>query len=175
MPPPILETERLLLRPFTRDDFDLLHSRHQDPQVVQYLLYSEPWTRETQETWLAELLGHYEADAMGHVALIRKSDGVLVGRSGLSSWLIEGEVELGYTLWREFWGMGYATEGSQRWRDYAYEELQLPRLISLIQKENAGSMKVAQRNGFAYESDIPRHNRTFTIWAQSREQWQASR
>lgn len=166
------ETERLLIRPFTWDDYPWVYATHQDPLVVRHLMYGDPWTEEVATKWLTELLGHYETEGMGHMALIRKSDGVLVGRSGLSSWLVEGEVELGYTLPREQWGNGYATEASGALRDYGFGVMRLPRLISLIEQGNEPSMAVARRNGFFYERDVSRHgNRTFTIWAGSRDDW----
>ncbi|MEO7995121.1 MAG: GNAT family N-acetyltransferase [bacterium] len=166
------ETARLRIRPFTREDLPWIEREHANPEVTQFLMMNGGWTPKMANIWLTDLLGHYETEGMGHLALVRKSDGELVGRSGLSSWLIDGEVELGYTLAKPHWGNGYATEASQALRDYGYCKLGYERLISLIQQENVLSKKVATRNGFLYEQSIPRHERTFEIWGQSRDQWE---
>ncbi|HYE79880.1 MAG TPA: GNAT family N-acetyltransferase [bacterium] len=173
---PTLEASRLLVRPFSWDDFPWFLAAHQDPVIGRYLLYRTPWTEEFARWFFSDLLAHYEQDGMGHMALVRKGDGAIVGRSGLSSWLVEGEVELGYTLPQEHWGKGYATEGSQALRDYGFGVMGLPRLISLIEQGNEPSMAVARRNGFVYERDVEREGgRTFTIWAGTREAWHAGR
>jgi RimJ/RimL family protein N-acetyltransferase len=66
----------------------------------------------------------------------------------------QGEVELGWTLGREHWGHGYATEAARAVRDWAFRELRLTRLISIIHPDNAASIRVAERLGAHHERDI---------------------
>jgi RimJ/RimL family protein N-acetyltransferase len=78
---PILQTERLVFRPFTADDFDLLAGLHSDPEVQRYI--GGMWTREEME----ERLDHYAAAQLEHgfskwKAYLR--DGTFIGRAGVS-------------------------------------------------------------------------------------------
>ena len=55
--------------------------------------------------------------------------------------------ELGWTLSRNFWGRGYATEAARRALAYAFDELDKDHVISLIDPKNTSSIKVAERLG----------------------------
>ena len=59
--------------------------------------------------------------------------------------------EIGWTLARDSWGKGYATEGGRRALDYAFKDLDQPHVISLIHPDNTPSIKVAKRLGETLE------------------------
>ncbi|MEO7995120.1 MAG: GNAT family N-acetyltransferase, partial [bacterium] len=108
------------------------------------------------------------------LAIIRKSDGLLLGRVGLATWLIPDETELGYGLARDAWGQGYASEAAIALRDWAFVHLPVPRLISIIADPNVRSQGVARRNGFLPAEHRNWYGQPTTIWAMTREQWAAS-
>jgi [ribosomal protein S5]-alanine N-acetyltransferase len=64
------------------------------------------------------------------------------------------EIELGWTLVREHWSCGYATEAALLARDWAWNELQLPRLVSIIQHGYDRSVRIAEKLGARCERDI---------------------
>jgi ribosomal-protein-alanine N-acetyltransferase len=82
----------------------------------------------------------------------------VIGHCGLLDKEVEGhaEIELVYVLAADSWGRGYATEIAIALRDYAFRELGLRRLISLIEPENIASMRVAEKAGMAFEKEIVR-------------------
>lgn len=94
---------------------------------------------------LALYAGHWELRGYGLWAVER--DGELVGRIGL--WRPEGwpGLEVGWLVARHSWGYGYATEGASAAMAWAWEHLHAERLISLIDPENARSLRVAERIG----------------------------
>src|SRR5205814_3833493 len=107
----------------------------------------------------------FEVDGFGHLAVIRKGDGVGVGRCGLLVWETDPwrpstragatrqtEVEIGWMLGAGYWGQGYATEAATAVRDYAFEQLGLPRLVCLIYPDNQPSIRVAEELGMQRES-----------------------
>ena len=119
-----------------------------------------PRTREQARGSLEWMVETFERQGFGQLAVERKEDGALVGRSGLnvwdpSDWSItrldeaEGptEIEIAYLFGRGYWGRGYATEASVAVRDWALGELGLQRLIALIYPDNARSIRVAQKLG----------------------------
>jgi RimJ/RimL family protein N-acetyltransferase len=74
------------------------------------------------------------------------------------------ELEIGWTVLREFWNQGYATEAAAACRDHAFGELGRDRLISLIARENTPSIRVAEKIGESLEQqDIGGETFKFTV------------
>ena len=71
---------------------------------------------------------------------------------------LEGDLELevGWTLGSEHWGRGYATEAAVACRDLALGELGWKRIVSLIDRDNAASIRVAEKIGETFEREIER-------------------
>ena len=142
----LLETDRLFLRMWRNDDFDAYAKMCADPDVMRYLGGK---TFDRFEAWrhMAFLVGHWELRGYGHWAVEEKATGEFVGRIGFLNPVGWPAFEIGWTLGREFWGKGYATEGARRALSYAFNELDKAHVISLIHPDNKGSIKVAERLG----------------------------
>lgn len=151
----VAETARVLLRLFTMDDLDAMADIMARPELMRYS-YRGPQTREETQHMLRRFLQRYERDGTGPYALIYKPDHRLVGFCGLPVQPVEGrrEVEVGYGLHPDYWGLGLATEAAQAVRDYAFHRLGITRLVSIITAENVPSIGVAERVGMTYERDI---------------------
>lgn len=147
-----LETDRLLLRPYTMDDLDFFAALWADTEVVQYI--GEGVTRNLDEAdeRLRRLIAGYES-GFGLLAAWHKTEKRLAGHAGLVRQEVDdhAEIELGYWLARVFWGQGLATEAALALRDHAFHGLGLNRLISLIQPGNTASIAVASRVGMKLE------------------------
>jgi ribosomal-protein-alanine N-acetyltransferase len=143
-----LETARLRLRPFRAADRDAIHAIYSDPEVMRYVGHGAH--RTTAET--ARALRGY-ADALrtrgyGFVAVVELSSGVLIGDAGLHPLAGRGpDVELGYTLARDAWGRGYATEIGSALVAHAFEALGVPRVMAQVEPENAASRRVLEKLG----------------------------
>jgi len=89
-------------------------------------------------------------------ATVERTTGALVGRCGSAVWDVEGhhEVEVLYLLGRAHWARGLATEAATAIRDYGFNVLSRPRLISLIHHENGASRRMAEKAGFRYEREV---------------------
>lgn len=83
------------------------------------------------------------------MALILKESNVLIGFCGFIHQTIDGDqyIELGYRLDEPCWGSGLATEAAGAVRDYAFNVLQIPLLVSIIHYQNHASKRVAQKIG----------------------------
>jgi [ribosomal protein S5]-alanine N-acetyltransferase len=163
-----LETERLVLRAPLHEDTEALAPMYADPEVMRYVGDGRPLTRYETERSVKRMIERWEADGFGLFTTVRRSDEAVIGRVGLLVWntatwepttRAEGadvptEVEVGYTLGRDFWGRGYATEAAAVVRDYALGELGAERLIALIVHGNTASENVARKLGLEYERDI---------------------
>ena len=142
----ILETPRLLLRMWRNDDFATYEKMCADPEIMKYL---GGRVFDRLEAWrhMAFLVGHWELRGYGHWAVEEKESGKFVGRLGFLNPEGWPGFELGWTLAREAWGKGYATEGARRALDYAFNDLDKDHVISLIHPENKNSIRVAERLG----------------------------
>lgn len=165
-----LETERLLLRWLREDDFEQYAAMCRDPEVMRFLggtLLTEI------EVWrqMASIMGHWYFRGYGIWAVEEKSSGQLIGRIGLLNPIGWPGFELGWTLARESWGRGYATEGAQRALAYAFTELDRKHVISLISPANISSIKVAERLGEKVEGRTELLGNQVLIYGLDRDQW----
>jgi RimJ/RimL family protein N-acetyltransferase len=174
-----LETERLLLRAPVAEDATPLAAMYADPEVMRYVGDGRPLTRAETERSVKRMMQRWEADGFGLFTTVRKEDGAVIGRVGLLVWNPETwepttraesqngrtEVEVGYTLGRDYWGQGYATEAAAAVRDYALRELGADRLIALIIHGNTASESVARKLGLEYERDVMLGRREAQLFA----------
>jgi [ribosomal protein S5]-alanine N-acetyltransferase len=151
--PIICETPRLILRRFNESDVHPLLSFLGDPEVMRFSI-TGPITREDIQTrYLGSCLKRYSRDGVGQWAVVRKSDGICVGECGICVQEVDGEseFEISYRMRRDCWGIGLATEAARACRDYGFKKAGLRRLISIIESENAASIRVAEKMGMALE------------------------
>jgi RimJ/RimL family protein N-acetyltransferase len=142
---PVVETKRLVMRGWTEADFETYAAANADPDVQRFL--GGPQDRETSWRSLAAHIGHWHLRGYGQWALERREDHRLIGRAGL--WHPEGwfGVEVGWKLDRDAWGHGYATEAAVASLDWAWRNVEVDRILSVIHPENGASMRVAERLG----------------------------
>jgi [ribosomal protein S5]-alanine N-acetyltransferase len=163
-----IETERLLLRRVSFDDLPFYTRIHADPEVARYIGPGRPRTVEESRRWLETTLATYASVQLGQLAVVRKGDGMLIGRCGTSYLEIEAtpadggvpcgyftpgeapsgittimERELGYTFDRSAWGQGHAREAAGAVFEYVSKRLKIDRVVSLIESKNVRSQRVA--------------------------------
>ena len=150
----LLETEHLILRRLRVDDVDAIFAVIGDPITMQF--YPRRFERKDAVEWIERNLRRYADDGHGLYAVVLKATGNVIGDCGLVTQQIEGgpELEVGYHLRRDHWGQGYATEAARACLDYAFRELAVEKVISLIRLENQPSGRVAERNGMRVERQI---------------------
>jgi len=170
-----LHTERLTLRMFREDDFEAFAAICADAEVMRFLGEGKPMTRPEAWRHMAFLVGHWHLRGYGHWAVEEKATGRLVGRIGFLNPEGWPAFEIGWTLARESWGRGYATEGARRALEYAFTELERDHVISLIAPENQASIKVAERLGERLESETELLGKHVLIYGIDRDVWRKAR
>jgi RimJ/RimL family protein N-acetyltransferase len=155
-----LETERLVLRVPRLEDAPAAAEHLTDPEVMRFIgIGGETVAPEACSDVVRTWLDRWEANGFGQFAVERRDDGCFLGRVGLLVWdrrgwrqstlrdAVEPEIELGWTLARRHWGRGYATEAALAVRNWAFDDLALERLVSVVHPDNAASARVAARLG----------------------------
>nr|WP_315021391.1 GNAT family protein [uncultured Aminipila sp.] len=144
-----LETGRLLLRPFTKEDAEGLFAYANNPNVGPHAGWKPHADVQESKTVLEEIF------LINQVwAIIDKHSGRLIGsigfepdkrRPGIAS------KELGYSLAEEFWGKGIMTEAAKAVITYAFEEMNLDIIGICTGPINERSASVIKKCGFKYE------------------------
>lgn len=153
----MFETERLIAREMTVADLPALRETLQDREAMY--AYAHAFSDEEVAAWLANNLRRYREDGFGLWAVIRRSDGQLIGQCGLTKQVFRDRpvVEIGYLLAQRFWHHGYAIESAQGAKRYAFDQLQVPEVWSIIRDTNFASMNVAIRNGMLVRGRMVKH------------------
>ena len=171
----ILETERLILRQMTQEDYPALCRMLQDPLCMY--AYEHAFSDEEAQAWLDRQLTRYREDGFGLWAMVRKDTGEMIGQCGLTWQDAGGEqvLEVGYLLQRAHWHQGYATEAAVACRDYAFNVLHAPEVYSIIRDTNAPSVRVALRNGMQPRGSFVKHYRGIDmphiVYSIRRDEW----
>lgn len=160
---PRLKTERLLLREFRREDFDAFAAHNADTEVTKYLsgavdrrgawrIFSGAtgaWAINNAGWWALETLDtHEHVGTVG--AFFRESS--FLGDATLSTH--STDLELGWSIYKNFWRRGYASEGAAAGLAHALEVHRPPRVVCHITPGNVASVGVAKRLGMRLDQEI---------------------
>ena len=150
---PVLDTARLVLRPFRADDVDAQAAMMGDGEVMRHLGGS-PLAREDSWRKLLNGAGLWSLFGYGYWAVERRSDGAMIGQVGFADFKrdmspsIESIPEMGWIFARAAHGQGYAIEAVAAALGWADRTLRVPETVAIIAPENAPSIRVAERAGF---------------------------
>jgi len=149
-----LITERLYTRFLTPEDIEPWTNFFEDPESIQYF----PWVandtaQERSKQWIERQLLRYKEKRYGLQALIDKNTNEFVGQCGLITQDVNGthELEVGYHIFKKYWGNGYAPEAAKLFFNYGFKNKQADTIISIIHINNLKSQRVAEKNGLVRE------------------------
>lgn len=142
-----LVSERLSLRRFTWDDLDLLVSLNADPVVMEHL--GGVKDRTAVETLMrGRILEYYDQHpGLGVFATLERASGRCVGFHVLNHMHGEPHIQVGYALFADAWGHGYATEMTVRLLQYGFDTLGLPTINAITNHANLASQRVLLKAG----------------------------
>ena len=146
-----LETERLRLNSWSRDDFVRFKPIATDPEVMRYISGGIPWTDEGIRDFIDHQMRLWRLRKYCFWALERKTDSHLIGFCGLQPWRKSGEIEIGWWLAKDCWKQGLATEAARVVLSHGLNEVGLGRIIAVIHVQNTASQHVAEKLGLARE------------------------
>lgn len=176
-PGPVLETERLILRPPTLADFEPWCEMMRDETTAKFI----GGVQAPSQVWrsLMGMAGSWTLHGWAMFSVIEKDTGRWVGRLG--PWTPHGwpGTEVGWSLSRASWGKGYATEGATAAIDWAFDNLGWTEVIHCVDPDNTPSARVAERLGSSNQGPgrlpEPFGESQINIWGQTREAWRARR
>lgn len=168
-----IETERLILRPPQAGDFAGWAAFFADPEAARHM--GGPRSEPLAWRHFLMMVGAWSIQGASSFSLIDKHSGQWLGWSG--PWHPTGWPgrEVGWSLAREAWGHGYATEAATAVIDWVFRELAWDEVIHLIAPDNHPSQALARRLGSSVlrriEMPEPFSGEVVDVWGQSREAW----
>ena len=153
--PPTLRDGALTLRQGRAEDVDMVTAACQDPEIPRWTMVPSPYGREDAEEWLASVPGAAREGTAVH--LLAFEEETLVGSFSLMEIDAQrGYGELGYWVAAEARGRGVATRATRLLHDWAVHELGLTTLEILPHRDNAASLRVAERCGYTPTGELRR-------------------
>jgi len=151
---PVLETDRLILRPFYHEDMDEYLSFAFTPEVQCYM--GNPLLDYSSEkhitNWLNNINGRLlKSKTVFTWCVEHKADKKVIGRVDLGGFIKKSTAELAYHFSKNYWNMGFAKEAITEVVRFAIEDLKLHRIQALVMPDNIYSIKALKRAGFAEE------------------------
>jgi RimJ/RimL family protein N-acetyltransferase len=151
------DTSRLSLRRPRLEDADAFAVINADPEVMHFISVAGPYARGESDLVLRKMIEHWDDHGFGLWMADVRATGELAGFVGLSHPSLPAvahEVEVGWRLGRAHWGQGYATEAGAEAVRWGFAERGLERLVCIIDRDNARSLGVARKLGFAFWRDM---------------------
>ena len=168
----IIETERLILREYSVEDFPALHEIVSDPETMQH--YPKPFDEERTKSWIEWNLQNYKEYGFGLWAVVLKETGEFIGDCGITIQNIDGELlpEIGYHIHKKYWRQGFGSEAARAVRDWAFENTKYDCIYSYMKYTNIPSQKTAMKNGMVFIEEYPDvDNGTTCVYGITIEQW----
>lgn len=149
----IIETDRLVLRTWKKEDAEAYFQINQDPKVIEFL--PSPLTMEQVNDFISAVNLHQEKHGYTLWAVERKETSELIGFIGLNYTDWESHftpaVEVGWRLGSQYWGNGFATEGAKASLDYGFKLCGLKEIVSFTVPANIRSIRVMEKIGLKRE------------------------
>lgn len=181
---PTLITQRLALRAWRPEDLEAYQAMSADVEVMQFIGDGNPRSDAESAVSFERMMEGWRKHGFGIFAVEHLESGSLIGLCGVeqvdpavqNALGAERAIEIGWRLDRSRWGEGFATEAARAAADWAFSaeaNLDLARLLAIVQVNNDASIRIANRLGMTRErrTIVPGHQRWIDVFEVSRTSW----
>jgi ribosomal-protein-alanine N-acetyltransferase len=147
----MVESERLIFRKFTIEDLPMLIEQRSDPDVNKFLGGTNLQNPEALSRRIRFYMSCYETHGFGMCAMIWRPTGEMIGSAGLQPLDGTEEIEVGYSMIKEYWGKGIGTEAARAWLDHGFRDHDLERIVAVAHIENWASRRIMEKLGMTYK------------------------
>ncbi len=151
---PIIETERLILRPLKASDAEAVFKGWtKDTEVARFMRWNRHQNVEETREWLEGEEASAAKEDMFNWGFVLKENQHLIGSGGLVYSDQNQMYELGYNLSKDCWGCGYGTEAAGRIIEFARVELKIKQIYATHAIANIASRRILQKLGFEFQRE----------------------
>ena len=152
---PKIETKRLILRKFTKKDFNDLYEYASDNKVTQYLSWDTYKNIDMAVEYIEHMQEKYAKNEIAPWAIEWKENSKLIGSIGFVHYDKKNfSAEIGYVLNRNYWNKGIMTEALKEIIRFGFERMHLIKIEAKLNALNLPSEKVMQKSGLRYERTL---------------------
>ena len=149
------ETERLILRPMSREDSDFIFELYNRPKFIQHIGNRNVNSIEDAENYILNRFApQIERLGFGNYLLVTKEGNEKVGAVGIFEREGLDIVDIGYSLLEEFEGKGYAFEAAQKVKSIGMDDFGLLKISAIISKDNVSSQKLIEKLGLRFKNFV---------------------
>lgn len=160
----ITQTTRLILREITPDDAEEAYMLNRDNEVIKYTGDEAFESIEAARTFLQNY-DHYRKYGFGRWAVIHKESKAFLGWCGLKYTPEQNEYDIGFRLYRKYWGQGYATEASIACIELGFKQFGFKEIVGRVMKQNIASIKVLKKSGLQYIAEKEENGEVWQLYA----------
>lgn len=153
-----LQSKRLAYIRYTESNFEEYKRQAMDYEVMKYISGKAATEDEAKEKWQKIMKANSMDDVLGYYSVRLTENNEVIGlakllyygsEKGLTEGKETGTAEVGYSLFPEFWGNGYATEITKFFTEFAKSFPDIKEVIGIIDPENAASKRILSKCGYA--------------------------
>jgi len=165
----MIETERLYFRKFELDDLPQLIEQRTDPDMYRYLGGTRMQNPEALAKRIRFYMSCYDSHGFGMCPMFWKRSGEMIGFSGLQPLEDTGEIEVGYSVIKPYWGKGIGTEAARGWMEFGFNNFGLDRIVAVAVEANTASRRIMEKLGMSYEKTEDHYGEACAFYAVSKE------
>ena len=154
-----LKSDRLLMGHFKRADLEEWFLIERDPSVRKFILDGSVLNREQSLAYIDQNIASYAKFNFGRYTLRDKKSLRLIGMCGFLN--TDMGIDFGYRLSKDMWGSGLGFEAANAVLAYGIEVIGLQHCVAGVMPENTASIKILERLGFIYQTDVIFERQTY--------------
>lgn len=143
------KTPRLAIRPWIDSDRAALARMAMDSDMMRFVTQGRPWVEAEVDEFLERQARHVARHGISFGAVEDRASAEVIGLAGMQPH-DDGQFELGWWVWKEHWGKGYATEAIEPFVDHARQAMRLAQVVAIIDPPNEASKRVAEKLGMEF-------------------------
>ena len=149
----MIETDRLIIRDFTFDDLETVHSLVQDPDIYKYQHWG-PNSYEDTKNYIKMCIDQQSETPRKsfELCITDKATGDFIGAIGIRIKSTSSKnADLGYWVRKDKWGNGIGTEATRGIIKFGFNDLKMNRIWATVSPENISSIRVLEKSGMKKE------------------------
>lgn len=150
----LVRTTRLEMRPWRDSDRPAFERMVADAEMMRHLTQGRAWRADEVDEFFARQARHLAGHGCCMGALVLAETGEVVGVGGIQPLDAPGAYELGWWVWKDYWGRGFATEAAEALVVHARDMMGLTRVVAVIDPPNTASVRVAEKLGMHFEGIV---------------------
>jgi RimJ/RimL family protein N-acetyltransferase len=146
-----IETPRLCVRPWETTDRSVFGRFVTDAEMMRYINHGLAWDQARMDAYFERQGRNLARHGCCVGAVVSRQSDAVIGMGGIQPLEQAGIFELAWWIWKDYWNRGLATEMAQACKDYAFNAMQLPQVVAIIDPPNLASIRVAEKLGMRNE------------------------